>query len=177
MSFYSKDKDHSLPYYLLIVWRIFVGNETQTSRIWIWVVESISNANRYYTHYIYIYIYIYKYIISYFKHYKCIYIMSIYTHYICIYIHKFNWAKCSWEWPMAPFSIATTLRWRRGATPSFAWIAPFTLDQYLIRMSVNQGGIKYHYWSLWYELSWDLIPVSCTISEHCNHYANGLIYI
>ena len=43
----------------------------------------------------------------------------------------------------APFSIATTLR--EGATP-FPGLLHFTLDQYLIMLSVKQVGIKYHFW-------------------------------
>ena len=39
-------------------------------------------------------------------------------------------------------SIATTLKCRRGCY-SFRWIAPLTLDPYLIMLSVKQGGIKY----------------------------------
>ena len=55
----------------------------------------------------------------------------------------------------APFLIATTPRCR-GELYSFPWIAPFTLDQYLIILSVKQGGINIcwlyvnaglpHYW-------------------------------
>ena len=44
----------------------------------------------------------------------------------------------------APFSKATTPRCREGATPSFG-LLHFTLDAYLTRMSVKQGGIKYHF--------------------------------
>ena len=29
-----------------------------------------------------------------------------------------------------------------------------------------QGGIKYHFWSLWYESTWDWTLVSWTISDH-----------
>ena len=42
--------------------------------------------------------------------------------------------------PKVPFSIATTLRCR---------------DLYLIMLSVKQGGIKYHFLSLWYDSTWD----------------------
>ena len=42
----------------------------------------------------------------------------------------------------APFSITTTTRCRRSRH-SFPWIAPLTLDQYLIMLSVKQGGIKF----------------------------------
>ena len=40
-------------------------------------------------------------------------------------------------------------RCRRGHY-SFPWIAPFTLDPYLLMLSVKQGSIKYHFLSLWY---------------------------
>ena len=43
--------------------------------------------------------------------------------------------------PKAPFSIATTL------------ITP--LYPYLIMLSGKQGGIKYHFLSLWYDSTWD----------------------
>ena len=42
----------------------------------------------------------------------------------------------------APFSIATTLG--KGATP-FPRLLHFSLDTYLILLSVKQGGIKYHF--------------------------------
>ena len=44
----------------------------------------------------------------------------------------------------APFAIATTPRCRGGATP-FPGLLYFTLDTYLILLSVKQGGIKYHF--------------------------------
>ena len=50
-----------------------------------------------------------------------------------------------------PFSIATTRC--RGGRYSFLWIAPLTLDAFLIMLSVKQEGIKYHLLSLWYD--WD----------------------
>ena len=43
-----------------------------------------------------------------------------------------------------PFSIATTPRCWRGRQV-FLWIAPFTLDTYLILLNIKQGGIKYHF--------------------------------
>ena len=39
-------------------------------------------------------------------------------------------------------------------------------------LRVNQGGIKYHFLSLWYDLTKDWTQVSQTIGEHSNHYAN-----
>ena len=56
--------------------------------------------------------------------------------------------------PKAPFSVATTPRCR-GGRYSFPWMLHFTLDTYLLILSVNQGGIKYHYLSLWYDSIWD----------------------
>ena len=58
---------------------------------------------------------------------------------------------------MVPFSIATTPEVaieRKGATP-FPGLLHFTLDAFLIMLSVKQGGIKYHFWSLWYDSTWD----------------------
>ena len=31
----------------------------------------------------------------------------------------------------------------------------YNLKQYLIMLSVKQGGIKYHFLSLWYDSTWD----------------------
>ena len=44
----------------------------------------------------------------------------------------------------AAFSIATTPSVGEGATP-FPGLLHFTLDTYLILLSVKQGGIKYHF--------------------------------
>ena len=52
--------------------------------------------------------------------------------------------------PKAPFSIATTPRCR-GGHYSFPGLLYFTLDPYLIMLSVKQRGIKYHFLSLWYD--------------------------
>ena len=46
--------------------------------------------------------------------------------------------------PKAPFSIATTLRCK-GGRYSFPGLLHFTLDTYLIMLSVKQGGVKYHF--------------------------------
>ena len=43
------------------------------------------------------------------------------------------------------FSIATTPRYKKGCY-SFPLIAPLTLDNYLVMVSVNQGEIKYHFY-------------------------------
>ena len=44
----------------------------------------------------------------------------------------------------APFSIATTSG-GRGGHYSFPWIAPLTIDLYLIMLTVKQGRIKYYF--------------------------------
>ena len=73
--------------------------------------------------------------------------------------------------PKAPFSKATTPRYRRGHY-CFPWITPITIDLYCIMLTVKQQGIKYHFQSLWYDSTRDLTLVSRTTGEHCNHYAN-----
>ena len=40
--------------------------------------------------------------------------------------------------------------------------------------SVKQDGIKYHFFSLWYDSTWDWTPVSRTIGKHSTDKANGL---
>ena len=44
----------------------------------------------------------------------------------------------------APFSIATT---------TLLGLLHFTLDPYLIMLSVKQGSIKYHFLNLWHDLT------------------------
>ena len=39
--------------------------------------------------------------------------------------------------------------------------------------SVKQGGIKYHFFSLFYDSTLDWTATMRTIGEHSNHYANG----
>ena len=48
---------------------------------------------------------------------------------------------------------------------------------YLIMLSVKQEGIKYHFWNLWCDLTWDSTPVYQAIGEHSNHKANECIDI
>ena len=80
----------------------------------------------------------------------------------------------------AHFLIATTQKCKRGHYSSF-WIAPLTLDPYLIMLSVKQGSIKYDFLSLWYASTWDWTLVSCPVSwtngEHFTNYTNGPVYI
>ena len=76
--------------------------------------------------------------------------------------------------PKAPFSIATTPMCR-GGRYSFPGLLYFILDPYLIMLSVKQGGIKYHFLSLWYDSTWDWTQVSRAIGEHSNPKANHLL--
>ena len=46
----------------------------------------------------------------------------------------------------------------------------FTIDPYLIMLSVKQGSIKYHFLSLWNDSTWDGTPVSRAIGEYSNYY-------
>ena len=41
-------------------------------------------------------------------------------------------------------------------------------------LSVKQGGIKYHFLSLWYDSTWDWTQVSQDIDEHSNRKASVL---
>ena len=43
-------------------------------------------------------------------------------------------------------------------------------------LSVKQGGIKYHFSSLWYDSTWKLNTGPWAIGEHSNHYGNELVY-
>ena len=55
-----------------------------------------------------------------------------------------------------------------GTTP-FPGLLHFTLDIYLILLSVKQGGTKYHFQSHWYDANWDWTQVSWTIAKiSCN---------
>ena len=61
-----------------------------------------------------------------------------------------------------------------GAT-SFTGLLHFTLDPFLIILSVKKRLIKYHFWSLWYDSTWDWTPVSRILGEHFTHKANSYI--
>ena len=95
---------------------------------------------------LYIYIYIYNEIDGEVEMNRYIYIY-IYTIYLSIYIYivsKVKLATVVEGDPKAPFSIATT-PWCMGGRYSFPRLLHFTLDPYLIMLSVKQGGIKYHF--------------------------------
>ena len=67
-----------------------------------------------------------------------------------------------------PFQLLQHWGIRKGATP-FSGLLHFTLDPYLIMLSAKQGGIEYHFLSLWYDSTWDWTAVSQIIGEHSTH--------
>ena len=92
---------------------------------------------------------------------------------VCIYIYIYIYSKVKLATivegnPKAPFSIATTPMCR-GGRYSFPGLLYFTLDPYLIMLSAKQGGIKYHFLSLWYDSTWDWTQVSRAIGEHSKY--------
>ena len=92
--------------------------------------------------------------------------------YIYIYIYKSKVGDHSRGWPEG--SLFDSLLHQgvgEGATP-FPGLLHFTLDPYLIMLSVKQRGIKYHFLSLWYDSTWDWTQVSRAIGEHSNRSAN-----
>ena len=91
----------------------------------------------------------------------------------CIPIWKVKLATVVECEPKAPFSIVITPRCRWGRY-SFPGLLHFTLDPYLIMLSVEQGGIKYHFLSVWHDSTWDWTPDSRTIGEHSTPLVNGL---
>ena len=72
---------------------------------------------------------------------------------IYIYIYKSKLVTVVEGDPKATFSLASTQSCR--GTSSYSGWLNFTLDLDLIIMSVKQGGIKYPFLSLWYDLTWD----------------------
>ena len=68
--------------------------------------------------------------------------------YIYIYISKAKLLTLVESDPKAPFSIATT---------PFPELLHFTLDPYLTMLSLKQGGIDFHFLSLWFK-PWSLRP-------------------
>ena len=63
-----------------------------------------------------------------------------------------------------------------GATPS-PELLHFTLDTYLILLSVKQGVLKCYFKIHWYDVNWDWTRVSWTIDEHSIYCANVYIYL
>ena len=90
---------------------------------------------------------------------------------VCVYIYISKLNNRSRGWTEGSFLLATTRIWK-GDSNYFPWIAPITLDPYLIILRFNQGGIKNHLVSYWHVSTWDWTPVSLALGEHCNHYIN-----
>ena len=72
----------------------------------------------------------------------------------------------------APFTIATTPK-SSGGCYSFPWIAPLTLDPYLIILIVKQEGYKNPFLKFWFDLTWNKSPVYQTIGKHNEVFTNG----
>ena len=72
----------------------------------------------------------------------------------------------SQEWPEGSLFSSYYKRCRGGfySIPLIAPLYPWSLPY-----NVRQGSIKYHFLSLWYDLTWYWIPVSWTIGEHFTH--------
>ena len=68
----------------------------------------------------------------------------------------------------APFLRATASRCRGGPYPEFL--------HHFIMLSIKLRGIDYDFLRLWYELTWDWIPISQTIGKNSNQYVNGAVY-
>ena len=85
----------------------------------------------------------------------------------CLDVVKVKLATIVEGHPKSPFSIATTPKCR-GGRYSFPRLLHFTLDPYLIMLSVKQGGIKYHFLSLLYDSTGDWTQVSRATGEHSN---------
>ena len=68
----------------------------------------------------------------------------------------------------APFIIATTQRCS-GGTTLFLGLLHFTIDTYIILLSVKPGVMKYHFLGLWYDATWDWTQISRTIGKHSTH--------
>ena len=81
-------------------------------------------------------------------------LFSFFPIYISVFEHiKVNLVTLNEGDSKAPFSVAITPIYR-GAAP-FPGLLHFTCDPYPIMLSVKQGGIKYHFFSLWYDSTLD----------------------
>ena len=101
---------------------------------------------------IYIWIYIYVCVCVCVCVWMCIYLyLYLRKIWLCINMHIYAYisklADGGRGRPKGSFSIATTPRSWEGCY-YFLWIAPLTLDPYLIILQVKQGGLMYHCLSL-----------------------------
>ena len=85
------------------------------------------------------------------------------------YLKPYSWVSDhNRGWSEETLSIATTVRCRGGCY-AFPGLLHFTLDAYLIKLSIKQSGIKCHFLSLWYDSTRDWTPVSRKIGKTLNH--------
>ena len=80
------------------------------------------------------------------------------------FIYKIKVVDRSQGWPEGSLINCYYIEVYGVTTPS-PGLLHFTLDPYLIILSVKQSGIKYHFLSLWYDSTWDWTQVSRTIGE------------
>ena len=80
-----------------------------------------------------------------------------------LYIYIVIWPTAVVGDPKAPFSIATTPRYL-GRRYSFPSIAQFTLDPYLMMLSVKQGSIKHQFFQF---LVWLDLAFNPDLPGHC----------
>ena len=84
-------------------------------------------------------------------------------------LYSFPWIATLYPVLKCMLDIVVTILLIYIYTPFF----PLIFDSHLIMLNVKQGGIKYHLLCLRQYSTWDWTPVSWTIDEHSNHYANG----
>ena len=92
---------------------------------------------------------------------ECLFMISFLMKWSCLPLVKGD--------PKAPFSTATTPRYR-GGRYSFPWIAP--LYPWYIPINAECEARRYQvpfFKSLWYDSAWNWILVSRTIGENSNH--------
>ena len=77
------------------------------------------------------------------------------------------WYDSTWDWTQVSQAIGVSSK----LATLFPGLLHFTLDTYLLKLSVNQSSIKYHFLSL-YDSTWEWIQVSETIGKHSTHLTN-----
>ena len=93
-----------------------------------------------------------------------LFIRYIYQNYMKIFWNKVKLATVVEGEPKALFSVATTPRTQHLSLGS----STLPLIRTLL-CCVKQGGIKYHFLSLWYDSTWDWTLISMTTGEYATH--------
>ena len=65
--------------------------------------------------------------------------------------------------------------WTRVAVTNSYDDNHYTTGTYIIMLSDKHGGIKYHFWSLWYDSTWDWTLLSRDIGKQSIHKVNALV--